>query len=601
MTARRAMVAVLALLLVLGGTTTGAAGPAERNQEPDWLARVNELRVGSGLHPLVEDPGRSAALQEAVNYMAGTGQVGHELPDDAGPAAQRAARSSNLTHELAGTTPTAMVDGWMTDPGHLVNVLNPDVALTGFAQATFTEQTSNAGDVVAGLWTIQQDGEDQPPAPRYPYVFPGEGSTVELPPSDGPSYDESWAHCDGYVAPVGFPVLAMLDNPFEPTSTIGATALVNTDTGAGVEHCRAVGDDAILRNTVSILPRHPLPAGRYRATVEVDGAPLTWTFGIGSEPTQPTEPPAAVAMEVVAEDPTSLSVRISTERFLPAAAAHAVLASAERFPDALAGTALTGTGPMLLTPSGSLDDAVAAELQRVVPAGGTVFLLGGEAALSGAVESAVTALGFTPRRLAGPTRVHTAVEVARVVTGSVGSTEAVVARAGSGGADQTAAWADSVAVGAWTADTASPVLLTDSTSLSPEVDAALQELRIAMTVVVGGTAAVSDAVMASLPAPDRVAGSSRTGTAVAIAQQLVAGTGVVLIDGFAEDGWASGLAGAGLAADRGWAVLMAGQDTLPADTAAALPGCASQVAVVGDAAFAEGLRSSLAERLDPGC
>ena len=122
-----------------------------------------------------------------------------------------------------------------------------------------------------------------------------------------------------------------------------------------------------------------------------------------------------------------------------------------------------------------------------------------------------------------------------------------------------------------------------------------------MTVVVGGTAAVSDAVMASLPAPDRVAGSSRTGTAVAIAQQLVAGTGVVLIDGFAEDGWASGLAGAGLAADRGWAVLMAGQDTLPADTAAALPGCASQVAVVGDAAFTEGLRSSLAERLDPGC
>ena len=155
MTARRAMVAVLALLLVMGGTTTGAAGPAERNQEPDWLARVNELRVGSGLHALVEDPGRSAALQEAVNYMAGTGRVGHDLPDDAGPAAQRAAASSNLTHELAGTTPTAMIDGWMTDPGHLVNVLNPGVALTGFAQATFTEQTSNAGDVVAGLWTLQ--------------------------------------------------------------------------------------------------------------------------------------------------------------------------------------------------------------------------------------------------------------------------------------------------------------------------------------------------------------------------------------------------------------------------------------------------------------
>lgn len=599
------LVAALVVGLVgLGAPAEGGVDEATTRQQPAWLQRVNELRTGSGLHELTEDPDRSAAILEAVTYMAEQGRTSHQLPDEAGPRAQEAAASSNLSQDNLGTSDVAVVDRWMTDPGHLVNVLNPDVLFTGFARADGPDST------FSGLWTIQRT-DDPATTTSYPYLFPGDGVTVTLPPYDGLALPDPLDHCPGYTAPTGWPAMALLGSSFDELVEVGGSALVDTATGEAVPHCLLVlQDDPILRNTASLIPRTPLAEGTYRATVVADGVEQTWTFGVGATPSHdpfgpgdPDEPApvAPVASELTAEDPSALSVRISGERFADDDADHVVLASAERFPDALAGTALSGVGPMLLTRSAGLTEAVAREIERVLPSGGTVYLLGGEAALSPAVEDAVVALGHQPLRLQGPTRVHTAVEVARTVVALYGSQDPVVARAGAAGGDETAAWADSVAIGAWTAASRNPVLLTDSTSLSPQVDAVLRELGIGLTTIVGGTAAVSEAVEQALPGPRRVAGASRTGTAVAIDAELVLGGGVVLVDGFAVDGWASGLAGAGLAADRGWSVLLAADGFLPADTAGALPPCASQVVVVGDTAFASGLRGPLAEVLDPGC
>ena len=91
-----------------------------------------------------------------------------------------------------------------------------------------------------------------------------------------------------------------------------------------------------------------------------------------------------------------------------------VLTRADTYPDALAGVPLAAKvgGPLLLTSSNSLSAAVRAEIVRVLPAGAPVYILGGTSAVSAAVETTITGLGFVVHRLAGANRFATAVAVA---------------------------------------------------------------------------------------------------------------------------------------------------------------------------------------------
>ena len=99
-------------------------------------------------------------------------------------------------------------------------------------------------------------------------------------------------------------------------------------------------------------------------------------------------------------------------------ASVAVLSRDDLPADALAGSTLAArqNGPLLLTGSTTLSPQAAAELKRILPAGATVFLLGGTQALSPAVANSVHALGFTVVRIAGADRYDTAVKIADRVT-----------------------------------------------------------------------------------------------------------------------------------------------------------------------------------------
>ena len=92
----------------------------------------------------------------------------------------------------------------------------------------------------------------------------------------------------------------------------------------------------------------------------------------------------------------------------------AVLSRDDLPADALAGSALAArkNGPLLLTGSTTLSPQAAAELKRILRPGATVYLLGGDQALSPAIASAVHKLGFNPDRLAGADRYSTAVQIA---------------------------------------------------------------------------------------------------------------------------------------------------------------------------------------------
>lgn len=94
-----------------------------------------------------------------------------------------------------------------------------------------------------------------------------------------------------------------------------------------------------------------------------------------------------------------------------------VLARGDAFPDALAGGpfATHVNAPLLLTSPTALLPTVQAEIQRVLPTGGTVYLLGGTGSLSAGVEAKLTSLGYAPTRLAGANRFETAIRIAEAM------------------------------------------------------------------------------------------------------------------------------------------------------------------------------------------
>lgn len=259
-------------------------------------------------------------------------------------------------------------------------------------------------------------------------------------------------------------------------------------------------------------------------------------------------------------DPVSTAVLVSQARFADATATSAILATTRDYADALAGAALHVQGPLLLTGPDSLSDATATELGRVLPAGSEVLVLGGAAAISETVLADVRALGYTTRRLEGPSRFETAVaiveEAYRIADPGV---RLLLARGDAPVDNPTAGWADAISG----STLGPPVLLTSSTSLHPATEAFLRGFANpdfpGELFLLGGESALSAAVEAAVPDgidTFRFQGPARDGTAVHIATQAnLGGELAVLYDGYATDGWAYGLSAATYARDNNAALL----------------------------------------------
>lgn len=268
------------------------------------------------------------------------------------------------------------------------------------------------------------------------------------------------------------------------------------------------------------------------------------------------------------DDPVQTAVLVSQRRFSDAQADHVVLSRDDDFADSLAGAPLSADGPLLYSDTTGLGSSTQQEVQRVLTDGGTVYLLGGEAALTSDVAGALADDGFDVRRLSGASRFETAAAVAdEVRTLHPGVSEVALAR-GSGSVDSpTSAWADSITGGAWAAARGVPVLLTDSAQLHPAAADALARYAPIRTVMLGGTVALSPVVEAAVPGPVRVAGAERAGTAAAVATDLWGSSSrYVLFNAYQDRGWAHGLAAAGLAADDAAPLLVSDLAAIPGPT-----------------------------------
>ena len=288
-----------------------------------------------------------------------------------------------------------------------------------------------------------------------------------------------------------------------------------------------------------------------------------------------------------AEDNVDAAIAISREVFSEQGDFEIIvlLARDDTFPDALASSPLQTWGPLLYTPTSALDPRTAEEIERLNAS--AVWILGGEDAISPAVEQDLRSRGYDVNRYSGVDRIETAVKLAEefaLGTPEFPLTEVKLARAfpAAGSADSTAAFVDSLAIGLRTSfEHTNPVLLSHTEVLSPATAALLERVRdlqdaeVDEAFVAGGPAALSDQVVADTDARTnsviRLAGSNRFATAVAIAEQQErdqeAGDwkvdAVVIADGTRPDAWAPGFAAASIGVLFTAVMVLVDGETLP--------------------------------------
>jgi cell wall-associated NlpC family hydrolase/putative cell wall-binding protein len=183
----------------------------------------------------------------------------------------------------------------------------------------------------------------------------------------------------------------------------------------------------------------------------------------------------------------------------------AYVATGQAFPDALtAAAAAAGTGPVLLVPRQGLPVATEFALTRLQPR--QVFLVGGTGAVPAATQAAIA--GLLPRsvviRIAGSDRYATSAAVSAAAFPSGASTAYLAT-----GAD----FPDALTAAAAAAGRG-PVLLVRTGLTPPVVLTEVRRLRLFHVVLVGGSAAVSDAAVGQVVAARLSAGTpgGTTGT-----------------------------------------------------------------------------------------
>jgi len=199
----------------------------------------------------------------------------------------------------------------------------------------------------------------------------------------------------------------------------GPAGTVVTVNGLGLENASFTmnGSPVTPQSTTATTAEIIMPAGSGSVTINATGPVANGPSGGG---TFTYGAPSGVFSRVAGN--TAIETAIATSQLAypnNGSAAAVVLARSDFFSDALAGGPLAAAvnGPLLITEgagqSSSLDPEVLAEIQRVLVSGGTVYILGGDLALSANIDGTLQSLGFKTVRLAGNTEYGTAVLIAQ--------------------------------------------------------------------------------------------------------------------------------------------------------------------------------------------
>lgn len=243
----------------------------------------------------------------------------------------------------------------------------------------------------------------------------------------------------------------------------------------------------------------------------------------------------------------------------PAGADVVYVARGDNFPDALAGAAAAGAdgGPVLLVQQNAIPGATTAELSRLAPA--RIVILGGTGAVSATVENLLGAIAPV-NRIAGTNRYATAAMI---------STETFLPAVGTVYAATGENFPDALSGGPPAIQAGGPVILVQKDSVPGAVQAELTRLDPTAIKVLGGTGAVSDAVVAQLGAfansVNRLSGNNRYATAAAVSvDSFSPGVKTILIA--TGENFPDALAGGAIGGIAGGPILLVQQNAMPGAT-----------------------------------
>lgn len=242
----------------------------------------------------------------------------------------------------------------------------------------------------------------------------------------------------------------------------------------------------------------------------------------------------------------------------PSQISNVVLATADNFPDALAGSVLAYkfNAPILLIGNSESDqEKVLDYMKSNLAPSGTVYILGGTAVVSAIMEAKVKADGFSRiTRLGGVDRYETSVKIADQL--KVKSGTPIVLAYGEN-------YPDALSISSIAAENLYPILLVQKDGLSDVVKSEIAAINPNKVYIIGGEGVISSAVesqveqLTSLDKTNivRIAGEDRYDTSLAVAQYFgLSGQSVCIATG---SNFPDALAGSVYAANHNTSIILA--------------------------------------------
>jgi subtilisin family serine protease/putative cell wall-binding protein len=303
--------------------------------------------------------------------------------------------------------------------------------------------------------------------------------------------------------------------------------------------------------------------GRYWVTIRAAYHSLVRTLDVPVDVTDVVVVGHVGLTRLAGADRYATSAAISRATF-SSGVAVAYVATGASFPDALTGAAVAARdrGPVLLVQRDRIPAAVATELARLKPR--RIVILGGTGVVGSSVAAALDAYTTgAVTRLAGTDRYATAVAISRASFDP--GVKTVFVATGT-------AFPDALAGAAVAGARGSPLLLVPPTSLPSTVRLELARLSPDEIVILGGSAAVSDAVAAALGGYGivfRLAGADRYATSAFLSQAAYP-TGAMTAYVATGATFPDAVAGAAVAGRAGAPILLVERDRVPSSVATEL-------------------------------
>ncbi len=257
----------------------------------NWLERVNYFRSLANLPPVTNNPAWTQGEVEHSRYVVKNDVITH-FEDRNNPWYTPAGDQAGQNGNVAADSRTQVrdvdkIDGWMTGPFHGLGIIDPrltQVAYGSYHEAGGSIQSAATLDVIRGI--------NFNSSPQYPVMWPANGKTVSLRELGPETPDPITGMGDSY--PAGLPIYLQLGSGnITPSVTSHSLTRGNTpiahivfdetnfQTVANERGWQATAISILdSRDAVVMIPKDPLTAGTYTASITSSGRNYTWSFNV---------------------------------------------------------------------------------------------------------------------------------------------------------------------------------------------------------------------------------------------------------------------------------------------------------------------------------